>query len=274
LKRRGLPYKCDLNAYMGCSHQCRYCYTKNDFGVIGKANLAELLDRELSNPGWQGEIINLGGSCDNYQPVEASAHLMPEVWEVLIKHQNSVIISTKSDLILRDYEFIDRLAASTYVNVVACITSTSPELAAAVDPGAAPPAARLAVLKEFSRSHAYTGLHVLPILPLLADDENTLETIVGWAAEAQVSYMMTGMLYLTGGIRARYLEFIARFYPEYLEAYQQLYPRGGAQPEYKQKIHAYIGKMRNKYGVNSSYSKFLPPKSPKTKGGEAPTLFP
>lgn len=258
LKRRGLPYKYDLNAYMGCEHRCRYCYIKNDFGVVGKANLAEVLDRELSDPSWQGDIINLGGSCDNYQPAEATASLMPAVWEVLIRHQNPVIISTKSDLILRDFELIDKLAASTYVNVAACITATNDQVAAAVEPGAVLPAKRLRVLKEFGPSHAYTGLHVLPILPLLADDEETLETLVGMASEAQVSYMMTGMLYLTGGIKQRYLSFLQAYYPEYYDQYQELYPRGGALPQYKQKVHAYLAAMREKYKVNSSYSKFLP----------------
>ena len=42
----------------------------------------------------------------------------------------------------------------------------------------------------------------MPILPFLADDEATLETLVSWAAEAKADYMLTGMLYLTGGIRA------------------------------------------------------------------------
>ncbi|MGE5450024.1 MAG: SPL family radical SAM protein [Methanomassiliicoccales archaeon] len=260
LKRRGLPYKYDLNAYMGCSHNCRYCYTKNDFGVVGKSNLAELLDRQLSSPDWQRDIINLGGSCDNYQPAEAEASLMPAIWEVLLRHQAPVIISTKSNLILRDYDLIDRLAATAYVNVVACITSTSTQVAAAVEPGAASPASRFQVLEEFSRSQAYTGFHVLPILPLLADDDETLENLVSWAAEAKVSYMMTGMLYLTGGIKSRYLGFLNEHFPQYYDEYLHLYPRGGADPAYKQKIHSYLAVMREKYGVNSSYSKFLPRK--------------
>jgi DNA repair photolyase len=98
----------------------------------------------------------------------------------------------------------------------------------------------------------------MPILPLIADDEETLEQLVLWAAEAKVDYMFSGMLYLIGGIKKRYLSFIEEEYPYLLDAYKMLYPKGGADKNYKSKIHNFLGKMRKKYNVNNSYSKFLP----------------
>lgn len=265
LKRSGLPYKYDLNIYRGCSHGCKYCYARKSHEYLGtydfekelfvKINVAEVLARQLGSKNWNGDIINLGGVCDSYQPVEKSYELMRGVLKVLIKYRNPVIISTKSDLILRDIDLIDELASHTCVNIVSCITSAKGKISTKVEPGASMPDARFSVLKEFGKTRANTGLHLFPILPFLADDELTLETLVRCGSEAKVSYMMAAILYLTGGIKKRYLNFIKGEFPEYYEPYLELYPKGGANKDYKTRVHGFLEKMYEKYSVKNSYLK-------------------
>ncbi len=265
LNRRGLPYKYDLNVFRGCSHGCKYCYAvksheyleSNDFEreVFVKTNIAEALDEALSSPNWSREVINLGGVCDSYQHAEKHYKLMPEVLKVLIKHKNPIVLSTKSDLILRDIDLLDELAHYTTVNIAICITSIDNEVSRNIESGASLPKDRFKALCELSKTKVRTGLHIFPILPLLADDEETLETLVKWAKSASANYMMTGMLYMTGGIRKRYLSFLKDKYPKYYVDYLRLYQRGGADKEYKTRIHSFIKDMRIKYNVGSSYSK-------------------
>ena len=38
---------------------------------------------------------------------------MPQILELMIKYRNPIILSTKSDLILRDFDLIDKLASLT-----------------------------------------------------------------------------------------------------------------------------------------------------------------
>ncbi|MTI65374.1 MAG: radical SAM protein [Firmicutes bacterium] len=268
LKRRSLPYKYDLNVYRGCSHGCKYCYaesshkylTKKNFNkdIYVKSNISDILEKELSSPNWNNEIINIGGVCDSYQNIEKDYQLMREILKLMIKYKNPVIISTKSNLILRDLDLIDKLANLTYVNIAMCITSSNSNVSKRVEPGASLPKERYKALCEISKSKAFTGFHLMPILPFLADDKDSLETLVKWASQAKADYMLTGMLYLTGGIKKRYLSFIKDTYPEYLESYSTLYPKGGANKDYKSKIHNFLKSMRNKYNVNNSYSIFLP----------------
>lgn len=267
LKRKGLPYKYDLNIYRGCTHNCQYCYaakshkyiSNNSFNeeVFVKGNIADLLEQELSSPAWSGDIINIGGVCDSYQAVEDKYRLMRDVLKVMIKHRKPVIISTKSDLILRDIDLIDELAQHTYVNIAVSITSCDDNISKRVEPGASLPASRVNILKEFSETKAYTGFHLMPILPYLADSEDSLEQLVKWAAEVRVSYMLSGMLYLTGGIKKRYYEFINKYFPAYLADYNDLYPGGGAKKEYKNRVHSFLAELRGNYGVNNQYSKFI-----------------
>ena len=268
LKRRGLPYKYDLNIYRGCNNRCKYCYAEKSHEYLNscdyqneifvKTNIADELEKELSSARWNREIINIGGLCDSYQSVESKYQLMRDVLKIMIKYKNPVIISTKSDLILRDLELIDELAGYAYVNIALSITSVNNDISKRVEPGASLPKDRLKALTEVGKTKAYTGFHLMPILPFLADDENTLETLVRWASEANVDYMLTGMLYLTGGIKKRYLSFIKQEFPDFYDSYSSLYPKGAADKDYKSKIHNFLSQMRAKYHVNNQYSKFLP----------------
>ena len=175
--RRRIPYAWDINLYRGCQHGCAYCYAIYDHNdpcrfaqdISVKVNLPEVLDYELSRPGWKREIVNLGSVTDSYQPAEAHYRLMPEVLKLLIKYKTPCIISTKSDLILRDYDLIDQLSRITYVNVAETITCMDENVRRNIEPGAAPSARRFEVLKAFSGTNASTGLHFMPIIPYLTD---------------------------------------------------------------------------------------------------------
>jgi DNA repair photolyase len=177
LKRKGLPYSFDLNIYRGCSHNCQYCYARKshkylnskDFEseIFVKTNVAEVLEKELN-----------GGVCDSYQPAEKKFKLMPDILKLLIKYKQPVIISTKSDLILRDIELIDQLAHHAWVNIAVTITSDNDEVSSKVEPGASLPEVRWNILQDFSKRKASTGFHFFPILPFLSDDKTSMEKMV------------------------------------------------------------------------------------------------
>jgi len=114
--KRKLPYEWDLNIYKGCEHGCKYCYamyTHNhlngmfDQDIYIKTNVVDVLEKELRKPSWDRSIINIGGVTDSYQPCERDQQIMPEILKLLIKYKTPCIISTKSDLVLRDYDLID-----------------------------------------------------------------------------------------------------------------------------------------------------------------------
>jgi len=261
LKRKGLPYSFDLNIYRGCLHNCQYCYARkshqylnsNEFEseIFVKRNIAEVLEKELKDGKTGRKFINIGSVCDSYQPAEEKFKLMPDILKVLIKYRQPVIISTKSDLILRDIELIDRLAHSTRVNIAVTITSDNKEISSKVEPGASIPEERWKVLQACKKTKASTGFHFFPILPFLSDDEKTMENMVRKASEAEVDYMLSGMLYLSGNIKEKYFNFITREFPQFYSAYVNLYPRGKANTNYKSRIHTFLGKMRKKYGVKT-----------------------
>lgn len=263
LKRR-FPYKWDLNIYRGCEHGCKYCYaiysheylpSKNYYkDIYVKTNILEKLERQLSQPDWKREIINIGGVTDSYQPAEVHYRLMPEILKLLIKYRTPAIISTKSDLILRDYELIDELSRITYINVASTITTTDEKLRGLIEPGSVSSERRFAMLKSFRDTNASVGLHVMPIIPYLTDSFGNLNSLFSMAKESGVQYVLTGTLYLRGKTRKLFFNFIENEFPHFFLSYINLYKTGGANKEYKDSLYRVVNKLRTEYSLSNNYS--------------------
>lgn len=263
--KRKIPYGWDLNIYRGCAHNCKYCYAiythdylgEPDFSkVYAKTNIAEQLDKELSSSSWKREIINIGGVTDSYQKAEADMKLMPDVLKVLIKHKTPAIISTKSDLILRDYDLIAELASITYINVAATITTMDEADRLKIEPGASPSIDRFNMLKEFRKTNASVGLHTMPIIPYITDSYQNIEQLCFQAQKANVHYMLPGVLYLRGKTRSVFFDFIKTEYPDKYDSLLSLFKSGGADKLYKDKLYnEIVNPLRTKYGISSSYTK-------------------
>ena len=263
--KRKIPYGWDLNIYRGCQHGCRYCYAISSHQYLNsasffseihiKTNIVDELEKELRSPDWKREVINLGGVTDSYQPAEADYQLMPEILRLLIKYRTPAIISTKSKLVLRDYDLIDQLSRITYINIAATVTTMDETLRAKLEPGSSSSLERFEFLKAFRETNASTGLHVMPIIPFITDNEANFESMFAMASQCQVHYFLPGTLYLRGATRKFFLDFIAKEFPEVYERLLRLYQTGGAGQEYKTVLYEMVNRLRDKYGLSSSYSK-------------------
>ena len=271
-----LPYRWDLNIYRGCGHGCNYCYAmyshsylekKEKYSSAGeencaffrriyvKTNILEALEKQLGARTWKKEVINIGGVCDSYQPAEANYGLMREVLALMTEYKNPVIISTKSDLILRDHELLGELAELTYVNVAVTVTTMDEKLSTLLEPLASPPEKRFSVLREFKDTAAVTGLHMMPILPFLTDKPENLEQIISLAAECKVDYALPGILYLRGETRKHFFNFLELNFPEILDPYHKLYSKGGADRTYKAELYGVLKHLMEKYHLSGDYMK-------------------
>jgi DNA repair photolyase len=85
---RGMPFDWSLNPYMGCVHQCTFCYVRaferradrpsdHRYGssIRVKVNIAERLRVELARASWRFEPIAIGAATDPYQPAEGRYRL-------------------------------------------------------------------------------------------------------------------------------------------------------------------------------------------------------
>ena len=95
------------------------------------------------------------------------------------------------------------------------------------EPGTAPPARRLDVVRRLSEAGISVGVAVAPILPGLSDRPELLAAVVRAARAAGARSIWASLLNLRPGTREHFLAALERDWPEELERYERLY-RGRA----------------------------------------------
>lgn len=265
-KVRGrFPYKWDLNVYRGCGHGCKYCFamythkymdSKNFFNEIYvKINIVDQFEKFLRSKKWNKEVINFGGVTDNYQPAEEKYKIMPEILKLLIKYKTPCIISSKSDLILRDYDLIDELSRSTYVSIAETITCMDEKIRLLIEPYGVASKRRFEVLGEFKNTNVKTGLHMMPIIPFITDNKENLEHLYCMGREAGVDYALTELLNLRGETKTVFLSFIKDKLPYYYDDLCVMYKSGWVGNEYKKQFYPTVRSLMKKYDISSNYTK-------------------
>ncbi len=262
--KRNIPYSWDLNIYRGCEHGCVYCYAmyshqyldkENFFQEVNiKTNVVEALEKQLSSSSWRQEVVNIGGVTDSYQQAESFYRIMPDILKLFIQYKTPCIISTKSDLVLRDYDLIDELSHITYVNIAATITTMDETIRKKIEPQGVDSLKRFAMLKAFSKTNASIGLHFMPIIPYLTDTFENVDALYSHAKDSNISYVLPGTLYLRGTTRNFFFDFIKREYPHLYDPLKLLYQTGGAPKEYKNELYKMVNSLKDKYELPSSYT--------------------
>ncbi|MDF9825541.1 DNA repair photolyase [Breznakia sp. PF5-3] len=256
-----LPFDYDLNLYRGCAHGCIYCYAMYSHQymeseayfdeIFIKENIAEILEKELHTK--KKGKINLGGVCDSYQPIEVTAELMPNVLKSLIKHKTPIVISTKSDLLLRDIELIKELSELAEVNIAATITTMNEDIRKKIEPGTVSSERRFQMLERLKKeTNANVGVHLMPIIPYLTDTRENLEEIYRRANEIEADYVLPGIMYLRGKTRNVFFEKTEKLFPNEHEKLKKMYAYKYDRSPYKKALYTYINELRKTYGFNHS----------------------
>jgi DNA repair photolyase len=184
-----------VNPYRGCEHGCVYCYARPSHGFLGlstgldfetkifaKHDAAAQLRRELATPAYRPEPIALGTNTDLYQPIERRLGITRAILELALETRHPVTFTTKSALVLRDLDLLRELARLELVSIAVTITTLQGELARTLEPRAAAPHRRLAVIRALAAAGVPVGVSVAPIIPALTDHE--IEAIVAAGVEA------------------------------------------------------------------------------------------
>ena len=181
-----------INPYRGCEHGCVYCFARPTHAYLGlspgldfesklfmKPDAAELLERELSAPGYVPRTIAIGTNTDPYQPIERRHEIMRRILEVLERVGHPVGIVTKSALIVRDTDILARMAKRNLAKVAISVTTLDPDLARTMEPRAPTPSRRLAALRQLVAAGIPTSAMVAPVIPAIndADIERILEAV-------------------------------------------------------------------------------------------------
>ncbi|MDD3340617.1 MAG: radical SAM protein [Bacilli bacterium] len=260
-------FKWDLNIYRGCAHGCKYCFAMyshdylNDGNffdtVYYKENVVDVLAKELASSRRKKAVISIGGVTDSYQPIERTRKTMRDVLNLMIQYKNPIIISTKSILILRDLDLIEKLAKVTSVHIAFTITTMDENVRKFLEPGGSPSLYRFKALSKIKETGATIGVHIMPIVPYLTDSYQNLDRLYALASKINASYVLPCMLYLRGKTKTYFLDSVRREKPEIYYKIKRLYENREMKKEYVKEVYDSINHLEKKYHMTRNYKKKL-----------------
>ncbi len=214
-----------INPYRGCEHGCVYCFARPTHAYLGlspgldfesklfvKPNAPELLERELSAPGYVPKTIAIGTNTDPYQPIERRYKIMRGILEVLERAGHPVGIVTKSNLVLRDLDILTRMAARNLVKVALSVTTLDAQLARVMEPRAPTPPRRLEALRRLVQAGVPASALVAPVIPAINDAE--IERILEAVAATGVRHAGYVLLRLPLEVRDLFREWLIENFPD------------------------------------------------------------
>ena len=214
-----------INPYRGCEHGCIYCYARPthafhdlspglDFEsrLFAKPDAAKLLRAELAKRGYTPAPLAIGTNTDGYQPIEREWGITRSVIEVLAEAKHPLLITTKSDRLLRDIDLLAAMARDNLVGVAISVTTLDPGLARTLEPRAPHPKRRLAAIRQLIDAGVPTQVNISPIIPAITDHE--IEAIMTAAAQAgaiRASYILMRLPYEVAPL---FRAWLAAHYPD------------------------------------------------------------
>jgi DNA repair photolyase len=214
-----------INPYRGCEHGCIYCYARPTHCYLGlsagldfetklyaKTNAAAVLERELAAATYVPKTIALGAVTDPYQPIERDYRVTREILEVLDRANHPVGIVTKSALVVRDIDLLQKMASRGLVKVALSITTLDSRVARAMEPRAATPNRRLAAIRQLTDAGIPSQVMVAPVIPGLTDHE--IESILAAAKDAGALDAGYVLLRLPLELKSLFREWLATEFPD------------------------------------------------------------
>ena len=223
-------YDYNMNLYRGCSHGCIYCDSRSQcYGIINfdeievKTNAIEILERELKKKR-KSVIIGIGAMSDPYNPREGKEALTRRSLELILKYQHGIVITTKSDLIIRDIDIIVEINKSQPVLCVFSINTTDDKLAAKTEPNVAKPSVRFNAIRELTHKGINTGALLMPVLPFITDSNENIKNIIEASHKAGVKFIYPSFgVTLRGNQRNYFYEKLDLNFPGLSEIYKKTF---------------------------------------------------
>ena len=217
-----------MNLYRGCSHGCIYCDSRSKCyhmehafeDIEVKENAIALLEHALIHKRKKC-MIGTGSMTDPYIPLEMELEYVRKALYLVDKYGFGFTAITKSDRVLRDLDFLQRINEKTKCVVQMTLTTYDETLCRKIETHVSTTGERFAVLKKLHDTGIPAVVWLTPILPFINDTEDNIAGILDMCVEAKVyGVICFGMgLTLREGNREYFYEQLDRLFPGLKEKY-------------------------------------------------------
>jgi DNA repair photolyase len=258
-----LPFQWTVNPYRGCEFGCKYCYARytHEFMELRDGSLFEtrIFAKQFQALSFRselrrlplGETIAIGTATDPYQPAERRYRITRQMLEVLAREPGfRVWVTTKSDLVRRDIDLLQRIAEHTPVHVNMTVTTMDAELARLTEPFAPRPELRIAAVKQLREAGIRAGVSLSPILPLINDSEASIHAVFEAARECGALWVWHNVLFLKSCARAVFFPFLEERFPHLVRRYRERFQNTAfISGPYLEMVNERVEKARAAHGL-------------------------
>ena len=228
-----------INVYRGCTHGCIYCDSRSacyrmehpfeDIEV--KQNALTLLEDALRRKR-RPCMIATGSMSDPYTPPEEELRYTRRALELILQYGFGVTLLTKSSLVLRDLDLLQRINSQTKCVVQMTLTTYDDDLCRIVEPNVCTTRRRIEVLEEMRHRGIPTVVWLTPILPFINDTEDNIKAILAECIRVGVKGIICFDMGLTlrEGDREYYYAALDKSFPGMKKRYIQRYANAYALP--------------------------------------------
>ena len=221
-----------MNLYRGCRHGCIYCDSRSacyrmehpfeDIEV--KQNALTLLEDALRRKR-RPCMIATGSMSDPYTPPEEELRYTRRALELILQYGFGVTLLTKSSLVLRDLDLLQRINSQTKCVVQMTLTTWEESLCRILEPNVSTTAKRFAALMKLKEAGIPTVVWLCPILPFLNDTAENINRLLDCCEQADVrGIIQFGMgVTLRQGNREYFYRQLDRHFPGLKERYIRTY---------------------------------------------------
>ena len=279
VSKRNLSLEWSINPYRGCEFGCKYCYARytHEFlkpekvveiprgrydgpeqpwarafeqEIYLKENAAWLLEQELGRIDPRQEIA-LGTATDPYQPIERRAGITRSLLEVFSRRSGHRLgIITKSNLITRDIDLLQRIAERNTLVVHLTITTTDAALARNLEPRAPRPDLRFLAVRKLRNAGIVTGVLCSPLRPGINDAEASIDRVAQAAAAAKASFLAAHSLFLKSCSRPTWMSFVREHFPYLAGDYDRRFATADfADGPYRRQMAATLARVCRQHGL-------------------------
>ncbi|HEX3684794.1 MAG TPA: radical SAM protein [Bryobacteraceae bacterium] len=258
-----VPFDWSINPYRGCEYGCKYCYARYTHEFMERRDLSAF-ETEIYAKDWDagsfreeldavkpGHIVGIGTATDPYQPAERTYRRTRAVLEALLPLRGiCVFVTTKSDLVPRDIDLLARLSQHNQVSVTFSVTTMDRELARLTEPYAPRPDLRMQAVAKLTAAGICAGVIANPVLPLLTDSEENLESVARAAKLAGAHQFGAHVVFLKPCSQRVFFPFLAEKFPQYLRRYEASFAAGAyLKGKYPERIREVVNRVRERVGI-------------------------
>ena len=176
----GVVYQFD--PYIGCEHRCCYCYALNQAEtdwqeeILIHQDFVDRLRQELS--GLVPQEIYLGWDSDPYQPSEQTHRQTRQALELFAERGFRPCILTKSDLVVRDIDLLQKMPGSS---VGISVAFQDEETRRLFEPASPSNDRRIETLRKLKSANIQTYALIDPVMPCITDVKALIHQLVPYA---------------------------------------------------------------------------------------------